>query len=54
VNFDADYAKAFGTSMIDEDHVDETADLGCSSLGLLLIAGLFWIGMLLVGTKLKA
>jgi hypothetical protein len=57
VDFNADYAKAFGTTIKSEDSVaddlpsEESGDIGstiCSSLGLSLIAGLLFMGVLLV------
>jgi parallel beta-helix repeat protein len=52
INFNADYAQAFGTIMTQEDNsedvVNETSSSVCSSVGLSLIAGLASIGLLLV------
>jgi hypothetical protein len=51
-DFDADYAKVFGTNAVDEDNsttdtTDSTSTL-CSGLGLSLIAGLAMLGLMLV------
>ena len=45
---DADYAKAFGTTVAEEDAADETSSTLCSGLGLPLIAGLVLMGLMLV------
>jgi hypothetical protein len=52
-DFDADYAKVFGTTAVaSEDTSDDTTgateNTMCSSLGLSLIAGLFLAGLMLV------
>jgi hypothetical protein len=47
-NFSADYAKAFGTTLAEEDSTDEVSSSTCSELGLPLIAGLALIGLMLV------
>ena len=47
-NWDADYAKAFGTTIAD-DNSDTVADSSvCSALGLPLIAGLILMGLMLM------
>jgi hypothetical protein len=46
-NFNADYAKVFGTAT-DNTSSDDTNDTLCSSLGLSLIAGLTLMGLMLV------
>jgi WD40 repeat protein len=47
-NFSADYAKAFGTGVEEEDTTDETAGSICSALGLPLVIGLLLAGLMLV------
>jgi hypothetical protein len=48
-DFDADYAKVFGTeSTATDDTAEETGSSICSSLGLSLIAGLSMFGLILV------
>jgi hypothetical protein len=46
-NFDADYAKVFGTATEEDDAEDTTSSL-CSSFGLSLIAGIALMGLLMV------
>jgi hypothetical protein len=52
-NFDANYAKVFGTTTqsdedTDETTVEDTSRSACSGLGLSLIAGLFLAGLMLI------
>jgi hypothetical protein len=44
-DFDADYAKVFGSSVSDDEEADSTL---CSSLGLPLVAGMILMSLLLV------
>jgi parallel beta-helix repeat protein len=61
VNFDADCAKAFGTTTEQDDSAGDAAEnadndsngLVCSGLGLPLIAGLFLAGLLLSGVTVR-
>jgi hypothetical protein len=50
VDFNADYSKAFGT-MVSEDQTAPAQNVsttsGCTSLGLLLLAGMAWTGIFL-------
>jgi hypothetical protein len=51
MNFDADYAKVFGTtdsSMISEESADDDNNSICTSLGLSLVAGLAMLGLMIV------
>jgi formylglycine-generating enzyme required for sulfatase activity len=51
VNFNADYAKVFGTTAEDsatDSTTDDTSSSVCSSLGLSLVAGLMLMGLMLV------
>jgi hypothetical protein len=49
-DFDADYAQAFGTIVVENTQEDETVnDPACSKLGLPLIAGLMLAGLLMFG-----
>jgi hypothetical protein len=51
-DFDADYAKAFGTTVAEEDDssdgVSEPSNFACSGVGLPLVAGLMLMGLMLV------
>jgi uncharacterized protein (DUF2141 family) len=47
-DFDADYAKVFGTSVNEDDTDADTDSSICSSLGLSLIVGLALMGLMLV------
>jgi hypothetical protein len=47
-NFNADYAKAFGTTVADDTVEQDTSSSVCSGLGLPLIAGLLLAGLMLV------
>jgi uncharacterized protein (DUF2141 family) len=44
--FEADYAKVFGSTVVDEDTVADNSI--CSSLGLSLVAGLAMLGLMIV------
>jgi hypothetical protein len=46
-NFNADYAKVFGTSETEGESTDAESTV-CSSLGLSLVAGLMLMGLMLV------
>jgi hypothetical protein len=49
LNFSADYAKAFGTTVADDNtSMEETSNSVCSGLGLPLIVGLALVGLMLV------
>jgi hypothetical protein len=48
LNFDADYTKAFGSTVTQEDSAEETSSSVCSALGLPLVAGLALMGLMLV------
>jgi hypothetical protein len=48
LDFTADYAKAFGTTVDDNADAEETASSICSGLGLPLITGLALMGLMLV------
>ena len=55
-DFNADYAKVFGTSidsdkLVEDAEEEETASTICSSLGLSLVAGLAILGLMLVKLK---
>jgi hypothetical protein len=54
-NFDADYAKAFGTTVADDTENDSTPGSSvCNTLGLPLVAGLMLAGlMLMTSSKLE-
>lgn len=47
-DFNADYAKVFGTAATSEDTTEDDSDSICSSLGLSLIAGLALMGLMIV------
>jgi hypothetical protein len=47
-NFEADYAKVFGTSVAEEESEETISNPICSGLGLSIIAGLALIGMMLI------
>jgi len=53
LNFQADYAKVFGTEAVstasdDSTGTEDETDTICSSLGLSLVAGLALMGLMLV------
>jgi hypothetical protein len=47
-NWATDYAKAFGTTVADEEDADEISNFVCSGLGLPLMVGLALMGLMLV------
>jgi hypothetical protein len=49
-DFDADYAKVFGTAALEDadEAKDETSSSGCSDLGLPWVAGLLFMGLMLI------